>query len=102
MDTCISRVTNMPLSYLSDIRKLEKGQYLMLGTKYSPAYSLMILTSIITSLGFAGYIIYYFFATPEQDPCYKDVLVPVYILAILYPIQTIFIFFCLSGSVAKS
>ncbi len=47
----------------------------------------MIITSILSILGFGGYMIYWFFTNnTDNSVCYKDVAVGIYVLSILYVI----------------
>jgi hypothetical protein len=62
----------------------------------------MMLTSLICTLGFAAFILYFVITNPLSSPCYENVKVGVYILSIMYPIETILFFICLTGSIALS
>jgi hypothetical protein len=102
METCVERFVNAPMNYVTEVRKLPAGSFLMRNTKYSPAYGVMIISSALLMLGLAAYIIYYFFTTPNQDSCYKNVIYGVYGLSIIYLIESIFIFILLAGGIAKT
>lgn len=98
----IKRVTKAPLSYIADLRKITFKQYLLMHTNFSPSYPIMIFTSLVTTLALAIYIIFYFFTLTTTDSCFEDVKVGAYIISILYPIETILFFICITGSIALS
>jgi hypothetical protein len=102
METCVEKFVNTPMNYITEVRKMPAGTFLMRNTKYSPSYAIMIISSALFLLGLSTYIIYYFFTTPSQDQCYKNVIYGVYGLSIIYPIESVFIYVLLAGGIAKS
>jgi hypothetical protein len=91
-----------PLAYLADLRKLNFKQYLLIGTKYSPAYPLMLTTAIISTMALAAFLIADIFSLHHSDGCFANVRFGAYVIALLYPIETILFFICISGSIALS
>lgn len=98
----IQRVVRAPLNYLADLRKLSCSSYLLLHTNYSPSYPLMIFTALLSTLALGAFIIYYMLTLPDDVVCFTNVRIGAYIIAVLYPIETILFFICLTGTIALS
>ena len=75
----------------------------MTDTNYYPAYPLMIFTSLCTVLALAGYMLFFYFTVDDGGSgCYNNIRVGVQILAVVYPIESIFLYFWIVGSISKS
>lgn len=98
----LKKIVRAPLSYLADLRKITLANYLLLHTNFSPTYPIMIFTSLVSTLALSIYIIYYIFNIAGNDSCFRDVRVGSYIISILYPVETVLFFICLTGSIALS
>ena len=98
----VRRVTMAPLTYLADLRKLKARQYLLIGTNFSPAYPVMIFTALLTTLALAAFIIIDTFTLEGGNSCFANVRYGAYIISILYPIETVLCFICMTGSIALS
>ena len=98
----VKKIVRAPLTYLADLRKITLKQYLLLHTNFSPSYPIMAFFALAASLALGGFIIFQVITVPEEDNCFKDVRVGAYIISVLYPIETILFFICITGSVALS
>jgi hypothetical protein len=98
----IKRVVKAPLSYIADLRKITFKKYLLLHTNFSPSYPIMMFASLTSTLALAIFIIYNLFTLPEGEPCLEDSRIGAYIMSILYPLETILFFICITGSIALS
>jgi len=82
----IRRVVRAPLTYLADLRKLTFKEYLLLHTKFSPSYPIMIATSLLATLGLAAFIIYFVITTPGNSVCFDGVRGGAYVISFMYAI----------------
>ena len=98
----VRRITLAPLAYLADLSKISLKRYLLIGTNFSPAYPIMIFLALAASLSLAGFILYDIFTLPAGDNCFNNVRNGAIIMGILYPIETILFFICITGSIALS
>lgn len=62
----------------------------------------MIFSSLIFTLLYCSILIYYVFNSQFAERCYKSVKNAAYLITILYPIETLLCFICLTGSIALS
>lgn len=62
----------------------------------------MIFTALGFTLMYCSILIYYVFTSNYSEVCYKNVHGAAYLISILYPIETILCFICLTGSIALS
>jgi hypothetical protein len=98
----IKKLVRAPLSYLADLRQITFSNYLLLHTNFSPSYPIMILTALASTLVLAVYIIYFIFNISDNNACIREARIGSIIISILYPIETILFFICLTGSIALS
>lgn len=98
----IKRVVKAPLSYIADLRKITLKKYLLLNTNFSPSYPIMIFASLASTLALAAFIIYNIFNLATPQTCLENVRIGAYIMSILYPLETVLFFICLTGSIALS
>jgi len=62
----------------------------------------MIASSLIFTLMLSFSIIYFVVNNPMKSQCFDNLKVGAYIISILYPIETILCFICLTGTIALS
>jgi len=62
----------------------------------------MICTSLVFTLILAGTILDFVFTNPMNSKCFDNVKGGAYVIAILYPIESILCFICLTGTIALS
>jgi hypothetical protein len=98
----INKVVKAPLKYIADLQSLTFKQYLLLHTNFSPSYPIMIFTSLITTLMLCAFVIYYISTDPDNTQCFNNIHGATYIIVIMYPIETILFFICITGSIALS
>lgn len=98
----INRCVKAPLTYMADLRAISFKDYLLIGTNFSPSYPIMMFTGLGFSLMYCAIVIYFVFTSTFAVSCYSGVSGAAYLIAILYPIETLLCFICLTGSIALS
>ena len=98
----VRKITKAPLTYLADLRKLSFKEYILAKTNFSPAYPIMIFTSLAITLALSIFILFDVFTLEGEHFCFANVRYGAYIISILYPIETIMFFICITGSIALS
>lgn len=100
MEKCLASILRAPINYINDLRHMRTGSLTMSGTSFYPSFMVCIVFALLSMLGFAAYLIYYFITL--DNTCYANVQVGTIILAALYPIESVVIWICLIGSAGTS
>ena len=98
----INRCVRAPLTYIADLRAINFKQYLLVGTNFSPSYPIMIFTGLAFTLMYCAILMYFVFTSKYSQACYSGVNGAAYLIAVLYPLETILCFICITGSIALS
>ena len=62
----------------------------------------MIFTALATTIAFAVFIIIDIFTLEGGHSCFANVRYGAYIISVLYPLESLLFFICITGSVALS
>jgi hypothetical protein len=98
----INRCVRAPLTYIGDLRAITFKQYLLVGTNFSPSYPIMIFTGLAFTLMYCAILMYFVFTSHYSQACYSGVNGAAYLIAVLYPLESILCFICITGSIALS